>query len=131
MKAILDTSAWFAYINSSDKNHGLAAKVMENELELVISFTVFEELISLIHARLGKKASFENGEILESIGIRPLKATDFREFWREFEKCQISEMSFVDCSLVALSKKLALPVFTFDTHFKKVGCSTLPNQTQT
>lgn len=127
MKCVLDTSAWYALISHNDTAHQQSKTVFSQQPKLIVVFPVFEEIVSLIHNRLGKKTALKSGiELLTSdrIKIIYLSKKDNHEVWNLFQDSP-NYLDYVDCSVIWASKKLKLPIFGFDKHFKKMKANLL------
>ena len=76
-----------------------------------------------------RKISSEDAIIWGKILLDPrspmelLKTADnvFRNAWANFQTLNPHSFSFVDCILIALSKELSCPIFTFDEALKQVA----------
>lgn len=125
MKAVLDTSGWYAAISQVDEMHGEAAAFINAEHELLILETVFEEIIALLHSRRGKKFATVHGRALIEVGLTPLVLPDLQLAWNLY-KTTSAKVSYVDCTIVVTAKKYQLPVFGFDQHFIGSGVTLVP-----
>ncbi|MFH1840610.1 MAG: PIN domain-containing protein [Candidatus Shapirobacteria bacterium] len=125
MRVILDTSAWLASIVQSDVFHRQAKDFLSKKPELVVLESVFEELMALIQSRFTKKTAEKHGEALQGIGIYLLNKEEFENAWRIYCQSKLT-ISWVDATVIFVSQKLDLPVFTFDRHFKQLKLKTLP-----
>ena len=126
MKAVIDTSAWYAWFNDADPHYEEVKSVLSNlPLELFILSTVFNELIALLFNRKGKTVAVKAGEVLLGLGLRDLEKQEESDAWKLFKQSK-ADISYVDCTIVVLARKLVLPIFTFDKHFKDLGLETVP-----
>lgn len=121
MKLILDTNAWYAYIIKPDKFHHAATTIIKENPYIYIPYPVLEELSALTHYRLGKKITQKSVYPFAYHSSRSeivyVNAQDDQEIWEIYNQTQ-SKLSYVDASVVWLSRKLDLPIFTFDRHLR-------------
>lgn len=125
MKAVLDTSGWYAYVSKDDLQHEEGAAFVAERHELFILETVFEEITALLHNRFGKKVAVEHGSALIEVGFTLLTQEDIRHAWSLFRNTP-TQVSFVDCTAVIASKKFRLPVFGFNSHFRNLRIALVP-----
>lgn len=126
MKVVADTSALFAATIVQDSNHLSAKKFFAKEQsDFLVFYPVFEELVALLQSRSSKQAAIVSGEALRNLGIINLSMEEENEAWALFKKTG-ALVSYVDCAITIMSKKLNLPVFTFDKHFRDLGLETVP-----
>jgi len=127
MKFVIDSNGWYAGLNSADNFHPQAKKFLtQTPLEnFIVPYTVFNELMALILNRKGKKTALASGTVLRDLEIYYLVKNEEKEVWGLFNK-STTEVSYVDCSVAVISKKLGLPVFTFDKHLAKLGVQVVP-----
>lgn len=129
MKVFADTSAWAAYFNRKDVNHGAAIRIWEELRDKrAILFTtdyVVDETFTLLKVRVNVDAAVKGGEaILTSALVKMIKVSDevFADALKIFKRYKEHPFSFTDCTSFAVMKKMALDkVFTFDSDFKTVG----------
>ena len=129
MKAILDTSGWYAYILEADEFHKQAVEFVKKKPKLAMPYPVLEELIALLHHREGKKNTIAALEALRNLSDTEVVFIGYEEekqIWGLYKKAG-SKIDYVDASIIWLAKKLDLPVFSFDAHFKKLGLAFVPS----
>ena len=125
MKLVLDTSGWYAVTVRSDKNYVKTKRFAEEGHQLVVLETVFEELVALLHNRHGKEIAVNTGVELRNLGVTGLGKHEEKEAWELFEKSG-AKVSYVDCTVAVVAKKLDVPVFGFDGDFRKLGVEVVP-----
>lgn len=126
MKVVLDTSGWMAIVVESDQMHRQAAEFLKNkEPEIIVTPSVFEEIIALLHHRLGKKVALKSGNVLRKMGIIKLTNKDRQVVW-DLYRGSSAKVSYVDCCVTTTAKALAVPVLAFDKHFIKLGVRVVP-----
>jgi predicted nucleic acid-binding protein len=130
---LIDTSALHALNYVRDKNHAKAVtylKSMAGRAKPILTEWVFVETMNLTKARLGPTYAIAFGRQLKaSQFFHPLILTDDdkRATWEIFEQYQDKEWSYVDCSLLAVARRLMLRrVFAFDHHFRQMGLEVVP-----
>lgn len=122
----VDTSAFYALADRTDRLHSSAVRFVEtNECLLVTSNAVVHETVTLIRMRLGHAAAVAFGRRLlreELAPVIPLTTGDERKAWILFQRYSDKRFSFVDCASFALMKRLGLhAAFAFDDDFRQLG----------
>jgi uncharacterized protein len=123
---ILDTSALFATLDADDRNHFRARRFFEgNGTVYTVPDTVFSEAMTLIKMHLGGRLAIETGQaIRHSPPFRPLRISgdEAAETWRIFSRFTDKGWSYVDCSILAVARRLGVDeVFSFDHHFDQMA----------
>ena len=123
---LLDTSAVFASLDVDDPNYFAArAFFRRSKGSFLVADTVFSEALTLIKQRLGVKKAIEMGVAFhggEPFAFYRLTDEDAELTWRIFTRYTDKEWSSVDCSLLALSRRLGIEqVFAFDHHFDQMA----------
>jgi len=126
---ILDTSFLVAYFREADVHHAKALKLAE-ELrgeKMVITFLVFQELASILNRKVSTEFSASVTKRLlmpdSSIELFKLDESYFEEVLALYESLGPHSFSYVDVSLIHLSKELELSVLTFDKELEKALAS--------
>jgi hypothetical protein len=122
----VDTSAFFALADRTDRFHSLAIQfVKSNENLLVTSNLVVQETITLIRMRLGHDPAVKFGRRLLNEKVTPairVTADDERKAWETFRRFRDKRFSFVDCTSFALMGRLGISAaFAFDHDFRQFG----------
>ncbi len=122
----VDTSAFFALADRTDRFHNLAVRFVEaNENLLLTSNFVVFETITLIRMRLGHEPAVKFGRRLLSemvTPIIPVTPADERKAWETFRRCHDKRFSFADCTSFALMQRLGIrTAFAFDQDFRRFG----------
>lgn len=118
---ILDSSVWIAYLRLDDSLHKKADQLMHSHEE--IHFFVPEYILLEVATILKQKVSALVAvdfvkEILNGGWATILPMNEwFRQTAKVFYENQKTDLSFVDCSLVALNSEYK--VYTFDQKLKK------------
>ena len=130
MEIFVDTSAFYAVKDSSDKNHKTAIACMQELAEnpsavVVITNYIFDEVLTLFRNKLGFTSAVEFGEkIRSSKNTKKICVTEEieEEAWELFKKYKDKDFSFTDCTSFIVMKKFTVnTVFAFDEHFKQIG----------
>jgi hypothetical protein len=126
----LDTSAIYAYINLKDPDHPAVTKaVSECKGKLVVSNYVFDEIVTLVSARLGHAAALQVGTILmNAVQIERAWITQRDEMnaWTLFRDRPDKHYSFTDCTSFVLMRRLGLKKYVaLDDHFRQEGFSSV------
>jgi len=122
----VDTSAFYALADRTDRLHSSAVRFVEaNESLLVTSNLVVHETVTLIRMRLGHAEAVAFGRRLlreDLTPVIPLTTGDERKAWILFQRYSDKRFSFVDCTSFALMKRLGIhAAFAFDDDFRQLG----------
>lgn len=122
----VDTSAFFALADRTDRFHNLAIRSVEaNECLLLTSNFVVFETITLIRMRLGHEPAVKFGRRLLNEAVTPIirvTSADERKAWETFRRWHDKRFSFVDCTSFALMQRLGIQTaFAFDDDFRRFG----------
>ncbi len=134
----VDTSAFIARYHSGDHHHDEAMdfteKIGSGEARIRRLYTsdyVIDETITTILARTGSLTLTKKyGEaIISSEAIEKLWVDQeaFTESWNLFKKQGEAGLSFTDSTTLLLMEKHEIfNIFTFDSHFKRLGLNVIP-----
>ncbi len=130
---LIDTSALHALHYARDDNHAQAVayfKLLAGRIKPILTEWVFVETMNLTKARLGPAYAIAFGRQLQaSRAFYPLMLTDVdkQTTWAIFEQHHDKPWSYVDCSLLAVARRLEIRrVFAFDHHFEQMGLEVVP-----
>jgi predicted nucleic acid-binding protein len=119
---LADTGPLYALTDTSDQFHDRAQRELEimtirNSLVLV-AFPVLCETHTLVVRRLGTQyaANWLSEMLSGSLPINPV-AGDYLEASTALRKYSDHPITLVDALLARLTRKLGVPVWTFDRHF--------------
>ncbi len=127
MSLLLDTSALVAARNAEDRNHKKAFEIFVPALhgdygKLFVSDYIFDEAVTLAYVRTGsKKLAYDIGKFAKAkpINIRFIEPVDFDKAWELYLQYEDKNLSFTDCTNIALMERLKIEaLFSFDTEFK-------------
>lgn len=123
MSIMVDTGAWYAVCDKSDRNHAKAKEYYEKtagKVELYTTDAILVETWTLLSARLGRLAAVTFWQTLRDAGIPvlTLDQSDLEAAWRILNTFTDQSFSFTDCTTFAVMERLHIDrVFTFDRHF--------------
>ena len=129
MKLFVDTSAFIALVDATDRNHRPARKcyleIIESGNRLVSSNFVICETLNYLRTRISYRVSIEFREsvyksnILEVI---PISSEIEEAAYKIFKKYKDKDFSFTDCTSFSLMEREKIKkVFSFDHHFVQYG----------
>ena len=136
----IDTSAFYAWLKSSDDNHGAADAVFRairsNTLPYRPLFTsryVLSELATLVLYNDGHSEAvdaFDTVYNAESINVLTVSRESYAAARREFGRYDDQAISFVDhlSGVVAYERGIEC-VFAFDDDFRTLGFTVVPGDT--
>lgn len=122
----VDTSAFFALADQTDRFHRLAVRFVEsNDRLLITSNLVVHEAITLLRMRLSHEAAMRFGQRLLDDNVMPVirvTPADERKAWETFRRYRDKQFSFVDCTSFVLMKRHGIgEAFAFDQDFRQFG----------
>ena len=125
-RVFADTSAIYAYINAKDPDHDRIKDFLNGfEAQLLTSNFVFDEIITLVLARMGHGQAVLTGNVLLNpeifIMIR-IGLNDERSAWELFVNRQDKTYSFTDCTSFVIMRKMdIIRYLALDPHFQQEG----------
>lgn len=131
-RVIIDTSAFYALISSTDTFHSQAKMAYERlldwERELWTTSYISVETSALVHHRLGFEPLRAFMETLLSGIVHVLWVENLihREAWRRMVERQGKGLSLVDWTTVVSAERLKASVFTFDQGFRQEAIVVFP-----
>jgi len=128
MRIFVDTSFWIAELRHQDTNHAKAIeirKVLPEDAELYINNLVLYETVTVSSLRAGRaKAVAFGAQLFEFIDHGKLRSAIIdesreRAIWRTFKGIVRKDISFVDCSILAMIQEYRIDtLLSFDKDFK-------------
>lgn len=131
---IVDTGAWYAIADRSDRHHTAASRFYLEQAALgtlVTTDLIVAETCSLVSAHLGRTAMLTFWRTLRETRtpIVMLDAIDLESAWHIVETCADQDFSFVDCTTFAVMQRLGIDeAFAFDSHFLAFRYGTKPQR---
>ena len=131
---LADTSAIVGLFMEDDEWHEQATEVLEElrvwKKRMLTTWDVFDEVVTSLGRRAGYGKAIQAGEAMKGSQLLKLVSVDDwvrNEAWEAFRKYRFPNLSFTDCTSVKVMEKYGIrEAFTFDEHFKKVGCIVIP-----
>ncbi|HAJ26148.1 MAG TPA: hypothetical protein DCG53_02695 [Syntrophus sp. (in: bacteria)] len=129
MKLFIDTSAWLALHDRSDKYFEEASArsliIKKRKIEIITSDFIMDESITIIRFRVSHQAAILFGDSLFASKIMKILRVDsehIHKAWALFKKFNDKSLSFTDCTSFILMKEIGVQsAFTFDDHFRQGG----------
>lgn len=130
-RVLLDTSALYALISSTDEFHADAEKAYRGlvaaETDLWITSYILVEFGALVHHRLGFDAlsTFVEStrDVFETLWV---DASLHSDAWATFSSRKGAGLNFVDWSTFIAAERIGAAIFTFDTAFVREGADVVP-----
>ena len=123
----LDTNVLVALYNRKDLLHKKAVKIFktvsQKKNRLVISNYVLLEIYTILSQKGGKKKAIEFGKIVRNqkpFLIKQITGDLEEKTWQAFAKIKDKNLSFVDCSIIALVVSHNYQLATFDKKIIKL-----------
>lgn len=125
-RIFIDTSAWYAIIDKTDRDHAAAVtKAQILDRPLLTSNYIFDEILTLLKTRLGPSIAIRFGQELWNQKVSTLvriTEEDEARAWALFRQYEDKGFSFTDCTSFALMERLDIhTAFAFDDHFVQYG----------
>lgn len=121
---IVDTGAWYAVADRSDRHHRAARRFYRERATDDVFLTtdlIVAESRALLTAHLGRPAALTFWATLRRTGIPivPVDVVDLEAAWHIAQAFSDQTFSFVDCTTFALMERLGVDeAFAFDAHFR-------------
>jgi predicted nucleic acid-binding protein len=120
---LVDTGAWYALADASDRHHREARRFYLAEAprgRLLTTDLILSETWTLIAAHLGRAAALTFWNTLRKTRtpVVTIEAVDLEAAWRIVHDFHDQTFSFTDCTSFAVMERLGVDeAFAFDTHF--------------
>ena len=118
-----DTAGLVSLFSEKDSNHRQAMRIVKKlkGQSFLISKYIFAEVVTMLSQKEGKEKSIIVGEHLKTKYEWIDLNTEIENLaWKIFKKQTSKNISFIDCTTIALYKDGAFDkLFTFDSDFKK------------
>lgn len=131
-RVVVDTSAFYALISSSDAFHTQAkssyGRLLDWEWQLWTTSYILVETSALVHHRVGFEAlkTFMETILSGIVHVLWVENTIHSEAWRRMMGRQGREFSLVDWTTMVVAERLKASVFTFDQGFRQQGILIFP-----
>ncbi len=123
MSILVDTGAWYAIVDSSDRHHKEAKRFYSDQASkssFLTSNLILSETWTLINSHIGRFAAGTFWETLREtrIPILTIEPVDLEAAWRIGRDFSDQTFSLVDCCTFAVMERMGITeAFTFDAHF--------------
>lgn len=123
MSILVDTGAWYALANASDRHHNVARDFYEKHATTASFLTtdlIAAETWALLRKHLGREIALAFwGAVREArIPIMTPEPADLEAAWRIAQAFSDQTFSLVDCTTFAIMERLGInDAFAFDAHF--------------
>ena len=120
MSLFVDTSIWYAAVNSSDKDNARAKKILKTSEALVTTDHVLIETWTLLHHRIQPNVAERFWEGLRSgiAVIEPVGLADLEAAWQIGSTWRDQDFSIVDRTSFAVMQRLGIDrAASLDDHF--------------
>lgn len=125
---ILDTSFIVAYYNEIDENHSIARELIKDIVnfkfgQLHITDYIFSETVTvgLIRLKNLDRAVRIGNYLLKAAKLIEVQKVGFNEAWGVFKKQKDTDLSFTDCTTIAVMHDTKITnIATFDEDFKTI-----------
>jgi len=129
MKLFVDTSAWVAYYDVSDRWHAAAREAMTSLLNQRVTFVttdyVLDETITLLLYHAGHEQALTFGDMVQRsrhVKLIWIDANTWERAWRLFKQYDDKVWAFTDCTSFTIMREMGLQqAFAFDHHFEQAG----------
>lgn len=129
MKIFVDTSAFIALVDATDRNHQPAKRcyheIMQSGSRLISSNFVICETLNYLRTRISYRVAIEFRESTYKsnlLEITPIGFETEEAAYKIFKKYKDKDFSFTDCTSFALmERKKIKKAFSFDHHFVQYG----------
>jgi len=123
---LADTGLLYAMVDPSDQFHRRAqreaARLQRDRVEVAVPYPILFEAYTLIMRRLGLAIGHRwLRQMRGGAGLINPTPLDYEEAFRVATQFADQQLSLFDTVLAVLSKRLGLPVWTFDHHLELVG----------
>jgi len=132
-RALMDTSAFYALISSTDAFHARAKlsyeRLLDWEWELWTTSYILVETSALVHHRVGFEPlkTFMETILSGIVHVLWVENAIHSEAWRRMMGRQGREFSLVDWTTMVVAERLKASVFTFDQGFRQEGILIFPH----
>lgn len=123
MSILVDTGAWYAVANRSDRHHQDARDFYTEHAPrgaLVTTALIVAETWAILSARMGRGVALIFWETLRDTKTPTLsvEAADLEAAWHIAQAFPDQTFSFVDCTTFAVMERTGITdAFAFDAHF--------------
>lgn len=123
MSILVDTGAWYAIADTSERHHGKARRFYSEhagQTPLATTDLIVAEAWATLNSHLGRSAAMTFWDTLREtrLALLAVEPVDLEVAWRIVHAFPDQDFSFVDCTTFALMERMGIvEAFTFDAHF--------------
>jgi predicted nucleic acid-binding protein len=133
MKVFVDTSAWAAYYDPSDRWHAAARDAIRRSVHARLTFVttdyILDETLTLLLMHAGRRAALQFGEAVQespNVALVHVDPATWDQAWQMFrrydDKRRTFRSAFTDCTSFTVMRQRGLQrAFSFDRHFEQAG----------
>lgn len=120
-RLVANSNFYIALFNPEDSLHNKATQysevIQKKGLKVFISDLIFLEVVTVLSIRTNRKIAFEAGTyLMKNPNFTYIDPYLHQKTWEIFKKIDRKNMSFVDCSIIAVMQHLGITtLLTFDT----------------
>lgn len=127
----VDTGGWYAFLNGMDPAHERVGRFLSTgNRRLVTTNYIFDELVTLVQARVGHAQAVVIGDHLRRTrGVEWVRLSEKDETlaWELFSARGGRGYSFTDCTSFVVMRDLGLQrAVALDRHFVREGFEVIP-----
>jgi predicted nucleic acid-binding protein len=134
MKVFVDTSAWAAYYDPSDRWHAAAQDAIRRSVHARVMFVttdyVLDETLTLLLMHAGRAPAIQFGEAVQesrNVDLIHVDPATWDQAWQMFRRYQDKTWAFTDCTSFTVMQQHGLyRAFSFDRHFEQAGFTLWP-----
>jgi predicted nucleic acid-binding protein len=134
MKVFVDTSAWAAYYDPSDRWHAAARDAIQRSVHARVTFVttdyVLDETLTLLLMHAGRGAAIQFGEAVQAsrnVDLVHVHPATWDQAWQMFRLYDDKAWAFTDCTSFTVMRQRGIDrAFSFDRHFGQAGFQLWP-----
>ena len=134
MKVFVDTSAWAAYYDPSDRWHAAAQDAIQRSVHARVTFVttdyILDETLTLLLMHAGRGVAVQFGEAVQesrNVDLVHVSAAIWDQAWQMFRRYDDKMWAFTDCtSFTVMQQRGLYRAFSFDRHFEQAGFQLWP-----
>jgi uncharacterized protein len=124
-EVFVDSNFFIALLNKEDSVHteamAISKKLAEKNVSYIISNLVFAEIVTVTSMKAGRATAVQGGEKLlnsSRLQVTYIDESLQKESWDVFQKVDQKNISFVDCSIIAVMRSEGIrQLLTFDKKY--------------
>jgi len=129
MKLFVDTSAWAAIYDPSDRWHRAAQDALHGSVHARVTFVttdyVLDETLTLLLVHAGRPQALQFGEVVlqsRNVELVHIDPATWDRAWQMFRRYDDKQWAFTDCtSFVVMRQRGLQRAFSYDRHFEQAG----------